>query len=364
MSANTKKTKPGRPRSASPRYGAIADDIARRLAARQWQVGRRLPSFREFARNYGVSIHTIHRAFASLKADGRVQIRPHRATVAALGASLESILKHAIGVVSSRHIADSWPALFWNGIAQGAKASDSTLVVLQAEERWRFEFPAGLRDLPLSGVLLLGPLRPELLKQYETLKLPVVLIDQPGDEYNFHSVSVANYEAGFDAASRLIALGHRRLAFMGNIISSLQAIDPDARQRQAGFIAACSQGGLKEKHYKIFLAANKIARQTIQNVFGSTPPFTAVVTTTDNLATQIAKTAEAKGLQIPRDLSIITVRTSQIQTRNWTGPQIDLDEFGRVAVDILRRKPVAPQHIHLKLKWHDGDTFAPPPKRR
>jgi DNA-binding LacI/PurR family transcriptional regulator len=353
----------GRPKGAKPRYKAIADDIARGLTAGRWHVGRRMPSFRHFARTYKVSVKTIQRAFSQLKIDGRVQVRPKRSTLAALGDSQRPLLENAIAVVSPRTLADTWQGQFLNGILQGANTG-YTLIIFQDDIRWRVEFPAGLDELPLCGILLLGSFHVVVLKRYETLKLPVVLLDQPGDEYNFHSVSIANYEAASDAVARLVKLGHQRIAFLGYIVPSLLSVDPDSKQRQAGFAAACRQYGLKECDYRIFVGGNSVAGHSIQELFHATPPITAVVTATNSLAQQTAITAKALGKQIPRDLSIVSFTSPPATSMNWSGPLIDQDEFGRAGVDILRRKPGTPEHIHLKLKWHEGDTVGPPPKQK
>src|SRR4029079_1169958 len=121
---------PGGRESTKPRYEAIADDIARGLTAGQWNVGRQMPSFRHFARTYKVSIKTIQRAFAQLKIDGRVLVRPKRSTLAALGDSQRPLLENAIAVVSPRTLADTWQGRFLNGILQGA-STGYTLIIFQ-----------------------------------------------------------------------------------------------------------------------------------------------------------------------------------------------------------------------------------------
>ena len=358
-----KDHKRGRPRGTHTRYAAIAANIARRLAAGEWQVGRKMPSLREFARIHRVSIKTIHRAFAILKADGRLQIRPRRVAVVALGFSLKAMLDNAIVVISPHDLANSWQGKIWTGVVQSAQSFGSALIVLQYTKRFRSELPAGLFELPLSGVLLLGPFRPNLLRQYEASGLPVVLLDQPGDEYRFHSVSIANHEAAFDATSRLIALGHRRIAFIAYILPSLLTIEPDAKERQMGFVAACRQAGLKENEYRTFVAANDNASQSIQELLRATHPFTAVITAYDKHAEQVAAASKAEGLRIPQDLSIVTFRGPTAHPLNWSGPQLDLRKFGQIGVEILHRKPKDPQHVHVSPMWHDGDTLGLPSKR-
>jgi DNA-binding transcriptional MocR family regulator len=55
---------------SGPRYLAIADVIVERIAAGQLRPGDRLPTQREFARDLGVSLNTISRAYAEIMRRG------------------------------------------------------------------------------------------------------------------------------------------------------------------------------------------------------------------------------------------------------------------------------------------------------
>lgn len=51
---------------------AIADDLSDRIRTREYQRGERLPSLREFAEMYSVSVSTIQRALELTKDRGLV----------------------------------------------------------------------------------------------------------------------------------------------------------------------------------------------------------------------------------------------------------------------------------------------------
>src|SRR4051812_37647790 len=225
----------GRPRREGARYLEIAGDLRKRLSAAEWAVGKRVPSFRNLALHYGVSIKTIQRSAAVLKSEGHLCVRPDRPTTAALGAPLQSIIENGIAIVLrySLHGMDQGsPLELWRGVVKGVEKANCTMVVLQHTSRWRHEYPAGLGDLPLKGVLLMGPHKADILRQYESMKLPVVLLDQPEEGFKLNSISVANYRGAHDATMRLIELKHRRLAFVSYFLTSIHLVDPDARERQ------------------------------------------------------------------------------------------------------------------------------------
>ena len=56
-------------------YERVAEDLARKIAAGQYGVGRRLPSERDLAQTYAVSRPTIREAIIALELDGMVEVR-------------------------------------------------------------------------------------------------------------------------------------------------------------------------------------------------------------------------------------------------------------------------------------------------
>ena len=69
-----------------PVYEQVAQQVRRMVVSGDLEVGTNLPSVRQLARDLGVSLNTIARAYRSLEADGFVQIRD-RAGVTVLAPS-------------------------------------------------------------------------------------------------------------------------------------------------------------------------------------------------------------------------------------------------------------------------------------
>jgi DNA-binding LacI/PurR family transcriptional regulator len=325
-------------------------------------VGTPLPSYRQLARKYRTGIQAVRLALKSLAADGQVLIRPRRPPQAALGASLQSTLKKSIALVCTSGLLNSLGSLsgrmLWRGIGEVAQKFGCPLIVLQHDNRWRSEFPAGLDKLSLSGVILIGPFNTRLLRQYEQMKAPVVLVDQPGDEFNLHSVAVDNYNAAFDAASRLIALGHRRIAFVRSLISALRDVDPDSKERQAGFIAACARAGLRETEYKVYSSHHR-GTSAMKEIVRGKPHFTAVLCAAPSHAIQAVAAAGDVKKRVPEDISVITFRPSDAMQRDWSGPKIDFESMGRTAANLLLQREARIRHERVATEWNAGDSMSP-----
>ena len=356
--------KPGRPPGTAARYRAVAADIARRVKAGEWAAGDPIPSYQQFAAKYGVGVATIRLAVRLLGRKGLVRILPGRPTTVLGSTQLKSPVQDAIGMIVNWTVFSDATRDLWYGAAEAAaRSSHARIVVLQYLDNRDFLRPEGLEAIQLRGILLPCVTPPELLNHLAVLNIPVVLLDQPPMGCKVHAVTVDNFDAAYDATLRLIALGHRRLAFVRSIVSSLQRVDPDGVERQAGFVSACVDAGLTGANYEIFSAGFGETSAAAITLVRARQRFTAVVTSCAEHAVQIEHAARNAGLQIPRDLSIETFQTKGHKlTRNWTGPQLDLREIGGRGVEIIERKPRHLERVYVHAIRQDGDSVASPPK--
>jgi GntR family transcriptional regulator of arabinose operon len=363
MAQRSQKMRRGRPPGHTSQYRTIAADLASRLTSGEWPIGNPIPSYRQLAQRHQVGIHVIQLALKELAAEGLVLIRPGRPPIAALGASLSAVMKNTIAIVLPAGVHDVFETPYRlamiRGIAKSAQEGGYPFLVLQDTKRWRTVFPAGLKHLPLIGIILMGPLTGLVLQQYEKIIAPVVLLDQPGDKWAFHSIAVDNYNAAFDATSRIITHGHRRIVFIRTITYSVHDIDPDAKERHAGFLAACVKAGLRKEEYKVHSASYSNSQRLIKDILTKYPGTTAVLSDSNT----IADVAEKAGLKIPRDLSIAAFQ-SKGQPVNTSGPQIDFELMGRSAVEVIRRKPATMEHLRIPTMWNEGKSIARVPVGR
>lgn len=335
--------------------------MAAKLASGEWPVGKPIPSYRQLAAKYQVSVTTVRLSLQALARDGHLSIHARHKPIASLGKSLNEMMEGAIAVVLKDQLAHYLRGrdniCIWQGLTTGFLASNSPILVMQHWKLWRSAFPAGLHDLPLAGIVLLGPFRSEILRQYEAFKIPVVLVDQPGVQYKLHSVQVANYQAAYDATARMIEHGHTRIAFVRSVLASLRDIDPDARERQRGFLDACKERKLKASQYKVVSAILTSSSQSVLEAVQTAPRFTAILCANERHALQTANAAQAAGLNIPRELSIVTFHSKHSAERNWAGPRTDFEAIGHKAAHVIFQPPTEPTHALVPSIWNEGETL-------
>jgi DNA-binding LacI/PurR family transcriptional regulator len=162
----------------------------------------------------------------------------------------------------------------------------------------------------------------------------------PGNR--FDSVVAENFAATYQMTRHLIELGHKRIAFAYH---PLHQRDPVARERVAGFNQAMSDAGLKQKASLLLDACDfgerlllRYRPEEIVNCFTQQDRPTALFAGMDLLAICAMETLREMGLQIPRDVAVVSF--DNIEFSQWTSPPLTTvhtptEEMGRRAVEIL-----------------------------
>jgi DNA-binding LacI/PurR family transcriptional regulator len=354
--AQKKRKQRGRPPGTEAHYKQLAEQLTQSMDSGDWPVGKAIPSCRQLAQTHGASLKTIQLALNVLKTEGRLCTSQGRPSIATLGASSSHILKNTVAIVYAHSFESIVPHSVHGGILQRLKHTGWTTLTLQGY-RWRNEFPIGLSALPLRGVLLLGPFSNEMLHRYESLRLPVVLLDQPGAGFELNAVTADNFNCMYDATMRVLALGHRRVAFVRSLVASIKGLNPNSLEREKGFTAACKKSALSPSHYRVFSAWEGSTSTVADALVRTLPRFTAVLTASPVHAVQVEHAALGMGLRIPADLSIVTLQGLHSDKSDWSGPQIDFEKIGELGVKLLERQVSGFRQIALPATWHAGDSL-------
>jgi DNA-binding LacI/PurR family transcriptional regulator len=275
-----------------------------------------MSTIRDVAEAAGVSIATVSRA---LHGQPRVSEATRRRVldaatslhyVASPGAAgLASGRTMAIGVVAP--FVNRW---FFSGVVHAAEEAlrsagyDLLLYSLgtDASERRR-AFSGDLLRKRVDGVLVLG-LQPDRAEQ-DALSAaggPVAIVGMavPG----WSSVRIDDYAAARRAMDHLIALGHRRIGFLGghpdDVLHASAAID-----RQAGWRDALHSAGLPAEPELDETGGFTVSggKAGMARLLALPRPPTAVFAASDEMAIAAAWTARRAGLRVPGDLSVVGI---------------------------------------------------------
>jgi LacI family transcriptional regulator, galactose operon repressor len=152
--------------------------------------------------------------------------------------------------------------------------------------------------------------------------IPVVQVERIGT-VETSGVSVDNFRGAYEAVAHLIALGHRRIAYIG--VDADTPIDlaayPDEtgveerrsveHERLGGYVAALTDHGITHRHDYIDLGdtyysperGRDVTRQLLAFPLDEQP--TAIFAGCDLLAAGVLQELLAQGLRVPDDISVI-----------------------------------------------------------
>lgn len=131
--------------------------------------------------------------------------------------------------------------------------------------------------------------------------IPVVQMDRMIRSVESDAVLVDNVEASFQAVSRIIERGHRRIA----LISGPKSVFT-AKERQLGYMKALSEYGLVYDAGLMITGDNSFATgyRACDLLSSLQDPPTAVFATNHNITIGVVTAARERGLRIPEDLDI------------------------------------------------------------
>jgi LacI family transcriptional regulator len=169
-------------------------------------------------------------------------------------------------------------------------------------------------------------------------QLPLVVVDpltRPATD--IPSIGATNWAGGVAAGEHLVALGHRRIAYVGGPASS--TVD---QARLHGYLSALTTAGLSTDRALISHGRfdHRTGHHAANRLLTLPDPPTAVFAASDQIAIGVLEAARDRGLVVPRDLSVVGF--DDIFVAEWSTPRLTavrqpLQEMGRVAVRTLLR---------------------------
>jgi DNA-binding LacI/PurR family transcriptional regulator len=245
------------------------------------------------------------------------------------------------------------------GILRGA-GELSVPVVVAYDSRLRRAVPAELLEDPLRGIVIVGKIGAEALRGYQRLRIPVVLADHPGGNWNLHAACVDNQSTTHAAIEKMMALGHRRIAFVRRLhTDGVYDVDPDSRERQKAFVTAMEKAGVRAANLVFsFFSKDSPDASGIQALFARKPAFSAVLTSDAQGAGLVREAAARRGLNVPRDLSIVTYGAMDGSEPFYAGPRFDFRALGQSAALLTAAPRSPPQRVAVPGIWAAGKTLA------
>lgn len=265
--------------------------------------GAKIPSVRELARIYGVSVPTVMKAVRQLMEEGLLITRHGLGTYVAARTTSIAAFHGSVGLI------------FGNGMIVHANRVYMQIMAgicaRLADSKYLLQFiNAGvceqtladeIRRARLSGVIWVAPAQRAAgaIKQLESAAVRIVSLDLSAKGIAACSVASDLHDEGYAMASELLCRGHRKI-----IMGTGAAADSNAvRLFQAGYAEAFRGRGMKMDQRLSLPRDNFAAR--LETMIDMRVPFTALAVAGSLFRTALTVLRQKK-LHVPRDVAVIT----------------------------------------------------------
>ena len=247
----------------------------------------------------------------------------------------------SIAVIQGKNIStvfsDSFYRVVMGGVVEAARARGYSLMITPTSGAGAGgdHCPGILGNGAVDGVLLAGVLEEAALLALRHRGLPLVLVDNylPGVEV---PAVMPDYRAGARlATAHLLALGHRRIAFLGAAVSY-----PFGWHTYEGYADALGAHGVAQHPPLVRRCAISVEAATTEtaDLLALPAPPTAIFAVTDAMAIGALRGARARGVPVPARLAVVGM--DDIEMSAYTDPplttvRVAKEELGRLAAERL-----------------------------
>jgi GntR family transcriptional regulator, arabinose operon transcriptional repressor len=298
-----------------PKYARVYRALHREILSGRWKYGDRVPSEAELVQRFGASRITVGRAVRDLQRAGFVERRvgsgtyvtgpPRAAAALSFGLLIPDLGETEIfepicqGMMASPLAREH--ALIWGSVNGGASKEERAWDLCRQYIERRV---SGVFFAPLELSPRKDDINRRIAQALDASRIPTVLLDRtvlPYPQRGHHDlVGIDNRRAGFLTTDHLLALGCRRIAFVG-----LPDAAPTVDAREAGYREALYiRGGSVER--TLVHRLDPVDASAVQRMIESTNA-DGIVSANDRTAARLMKTLLRLGRAIPRDVRLVGI---------------------------------------------------------
>lgn len=334
-----------------PKYRRVAERLRREIADGTWAAGAQLPVERELADELSVSVNTLRRAISRLVDEGVVQRRQGAGTFvlpADAPPAAEAVrppgARRLIGVLvpSTTYY---YPRVV-DGIQRVLRDAGAGVVLASSKYDLGIESSElrGMRESGVQGLLLVPNLHlmddPQgYVDGLHGLPVPYVLVERrpplpaPDDPTTY--VETDHAGGVYRALKHLHTLGHRRIGFMGRLLTGTSAAVAKGFEDAARLLDAdIAEGAAVRREQWTPADTADYARHCAR------ADITAVFCHGDRDAAALIVHARRSGLAVPGDLAVVAYddEVAEVGEVPLTAVSPPKAEVGSLAAELLLRR--------------------------
>lgn len=310
--------------SRTPKYQQVTEWIQGRIASGELSAGDKLESENEISTLFGISRQTVRHALGVLVKENILESvqgsgtyvkdpeAPDRAGLA-LSRTVTIISTYVDGYIFPKILQAMVRTLEQNGYGVNIMFTNNRL---ETERRLLVRILEENSRNPLIIEPVMSGLPNPNLKYYRRLcarGIPILFFHSFYPELDIPHISMNDELAGRMATEYLIARGHTRI---GGIF---KADDGQGRSRYKGYMKALLHAGIEIREEQICWIDTQDMKEfpaVSQRLWKRLKCCTACVCYNDEVAHVLTENAEAEGIRIPEDLSLVSFDNSELARLN------------------------------------------------
>jgi LacI family transcriptional regulator len=346
----------------------ISRSLRQRIKSGQWRGGFQI-SEDHVAREFQVCRSTAGKSLKTLEAEGLIWSRkgkgrfvhePAQRRTGQIGVVLLD-MRHLEYPVTARVVAGIQSVLADSGDHLKLSALNERAMAAGASPSARADAAlAAIDPSGLDAVILVALQAPILLVERLLEHLPVVWLHSSLSRPGLVGVKTDAIAAAFSATKQLLEGGHRRIV----LVNAPAVATQFCREIWDGYRLA--MGDAVAPVLPCDAEGTDVRRQVEQALDQSDRP-TAFLCGSDELAMEVYKAAAARGLSVPRDLSIMGWHDATVHRPSplaWSGVNVNYWQMGRVAAEQTLHLRDHPRHsgvVQIEATLAPGQSTGPVP---
>jgi LacI family transcriptional regulator len=202
--------------------------------------------------------------------------------------------------------------------------------------------PKPVRDRNADGLVLLGEMPPDLIKDIVASRIPAVIVGFHSPKLSAHYVLSDNRGGEHSLVGHLAGLGHRNIAFVRSGTG-----DYTVAERQAGFEDACTVHKVTGTVRSVPTGDRPLIEEEIRRLLQAADRPSAVLAADDHHALLVLRVAQSLGLRVPQDLSVAgfdDISGSELVGPGLTTLRVDGEGMGLRAIQgVFRLMDLSPE---------------------
>lgn len=249
-----------------------------------------------------------------------------------------------IGVLVSDRFLDKYDAFYLKlyqevTIAALQRGCFTMLEILSAADEERRIMPKLVQEKKAEGLVIIGRMHQEYLQELEQQAVvPLIYLDFRNRSADCDAVVSDSYSGMYAMTNYLFEMGHRDIAFVGNVLFTESITD-----RYFGYVKALYEHGIEVNPEWVINDRNPETGRSDRDFEWKLPAKmpTAFVCNNDVAAARLVSRLEQEGYRVPQDISVVGYDNYQppgLCDIRITTYEVDMQEMARHTVKKMIRK--------------------------